>query len=162
PSRAIAVDRCYFVFGMRKRMAPCGFFAALFVFGCGSSESSQKPQPEPDAGVDSGGDLPPRICKAPAAHDTPWFVEETACVGLGPCPWREPLANQFVAADLDGDGWADLMAVRGESARGLIDGKRTRFLFMNRPAGSQAGARKFEDQPTLNGLGATREGGSDR
>lgn len=135
-------------------MARHWMLIAFFALGCGSSEPKDEP------GTDAG--LPPRICKPAASHDTPWFTEWTADIGLGKSASLEPLANQFIAADLDGDGFGDLVAARGESTRGLVDGKRVRFLFMNRPSPSDASARVLEDQPTMNGLGATREGGSDR
>jgi enediyne biosynthesis protein E4 len=133
-------------------------FVALLALGCGSSEAEDNPRS--DGGTEP--DLPPRICKSPVDHDLPWFTDATAEIGLAATPALEPLANTFVSADLDGDGWPDLLASRGESARGLIDGKRARFLFMNRPSQTQPDERVLEDRPDLNGLGATRDGGSDR
>ncbi len=143
----------------------CCLWAALVVLGCSSSESGEKsatPSPDGGADADAGEPGPARICKAPASHDTPWFEEWTSDIGLAATASLEPLANQFISGDLDGDGWVDMLAMRGESTRGLVDGKRVRFLFMNRPSPSDSSARILEDQPTMNGLLATRDGENDR
>ena len=80
---------------------------------------------------DAGPKLPPRICKAPGATAMPWFADATAEVGLAATADLEPQAVSVIAADLDGDGWVDLLAQRGESARGPVSGKRARFVLMS-------------------------------
>lgn len=107
---------------------------------------------------------PPRVCKAPFDAPFPWFHEVTDEVGLGITETLEPVATSVVSADLDGDGFADLIAMRGDSHRGLIDGKRVRFLMMNRPDPNDptGKARVFVDVPDQAGLLATRDGAGER
>ena len=95
---------------------------------------------------------PPRVCKTPGAASTKWFTDATADSGLGGA-----VATSVVSADFDGDGWADLLAFRGDSTRGLVDGKRVRFLFMSRPYPNDATKRVLVDVPDQRCLLATRD-----
>lgn len=101
------------------------------------------------------------MCKVPGATPAKWFTEATADFGLSG-NGVEPLATSVVSADFDGDGWADLIATRGDSTRGLVDGKRVRFLFMNRPDPNDPTQRIFVDVPDQAGLLATRDGAGNR
>src|SRR4029079_6036016 len=105
---------------------------------------------------------PPRICKTPAPPSGPWFAEVTADVGLAPTADFEPLAISVIAADLDGDGWVDLLAQHYLSARGPFIGQRMRFVLMNRPSPADPSARVFVDATDESGLLATRDGLGDR
>ncbi len=103
------------------------------------------------------------MCKTPDGPPAqPWFVEATAELGLAASAELEPLGNTIVSADLDGDDFADLIAVRLESDRGLIAGKRARFLLMNRPLAEGSTERTFVDVPDLGGLLQSRDGTADR
>ena len=104
---------------------------------------------------------PPRICKVPGPTPTKWFTDATAEFGLSGAG-VEPLATSVVSADFDGDGWADLIAMRGDSTRGLVGGMRVRFLLMNRPDPNDPKKRVFVDVPDQGGLLATRDGTDDR
>lgn len=103
---------------------------------------------------------PERICKVPGEKPRPWFVDVTDEIGLGQTDALQPAATSVVSADFDADGWPDLLAFRGDSHRGLVDGARVRFLLMNRPGPD--GGRIFEDVPDQAGLLATRDGEGDR
>ena len=113
---------------------------------------------------------PPRICKPAAATPSPasqaWFTDATADVGLAKTATLEPLASSIAAADLDGDGFVDLVAQHGFSSRGLpkegtLAGKRTRFILMNRPDPANPAHRIYVDATAESGILATREGGTD-
>src|SRR5439155_12355848 len=132
-------------------LLPAGLAAA-----CGSAQDPTKPP------ADAGPEPPPRICKTPAPPAGPWFAEVTGEVGLAKTDTFEPLAISVIAADLDGDGFVDLLAQHYLSARGLIGGKRARFVLMNRPAGGDPAARIFVDETEGSGLLATRDGAGDR
>src|SRR4051794_13030562 len=80
---------------------------------------------------DAGPPLPPRICKTPGPPPTPWFGGAPADFGLAATMTFAPQAVSVIAADLDGDGWVDLLAQRGESARGPVGGMQARFVLMN-------------------------------
>jgi hypothetical protein len=113
---------------------------------------------------------PPRLCKAPAAIAPPaggaWFADVTAEVGLAKREGFEPVAHSVIGADLDGDGWVDLLAQHGFSSRGApkdgaLAGKRTRFVLMNRPDPADPSRRVYVDATDASGLLATREGTHD-
>jgi hypothetical protein len=94
---------------------------------------------------------PPTICKTPPAAGFPWFRDVTADYGLS-----SGKASSVIAADLDGDGWADLVTTAGSAAR--TNG--TRFVFMNRPKAT--GGRTFVDATADSGLLATQDGAGGR
>ena len=147
-----------------------GWLAIVAGLGaCGSSSDAPpepQPQPQEDAAeeVEAGPELPARICKTPSAASFPWFKEITKQVGLSATDTLEPAGTCVVSADFDSDGYPDLIALRGESTRGLVDGKRVRFLMMNRPDPSDptGKSRVFVDVPDQAGLLATRDGTQDR
>jgi enediyne biosynthesis protein E4 len=147
----------------RTPLAALGLGALLgcAMLGCGDSET---PVPAQQPEVDAGPELPPRVCKAPAAPSGAWFVDATAQLELAATPDLEPSGNCIVGADLDGDDYADLVVLRGESDRGLVGDppKRARFLLMNRPVFENDTARRYEDVPDLGGMLQTREGSLDR
>jgi hypothetical protein len=138
---------------------PC---AAGLLVSCSSSDPAA-PRPEADAGA-----LPPRICKTPkAAPPFPWFTEITDEVGLGKTDTMQPLGGSVIAADLDGDGWPDLITMNGGSQRGpgkdgVLAGKQLRFVFMNRPNPKDPTKRIFVESTRESGLLATRDGAGDR
>ncbi len=118
---------------------------ALLVAGCGSGDGS----------VDAGPDLapPPMICRTPQPPSGTWFTEITA-QALPP----GTLGTSVRAADLDGDGYPDLLATIGHIADRETPQVRYRFLLMNRPAGDGSGGRVFVDTTADSGLLATRDG----
>ena len=147
----------------RSGVAVCvGAVVMATVAACGSKSHSSAAQP-PAA---DAADLPPRVCKTPSPPSTsqPWFTDVTSQVGLAATATFAPAATCVVSADFDGDGYPDLLAFRGDSERGLVQGKRVRFLEMNRPDPSDpSGAtRIFVDVPDQAGLLATRDGTQDR
>jgi hypothetical protein len=103
-------------------------------------------------------DRPPAICKTPQGADGAWFTEVTAQVGLAKSATLEPVGTSVVAGDLDGDGYADLVAHFFPSQREPAGTKRTRFVFMNRPDPKDAANRIFVDASEESGLFATRDG----
>lgn len=134
---------------LRRTLPPLVFAVTGCAALIGSSACSSNP--------DTTEVPPPRVCKTPGAASTKWFTDATGDVGLGGA-----VATSVVSADFDGDGWADLLAFRGESTRGLVDGKRVRFLFMNRPDPNDATKRVFVDVPDQAGLLETRDGAGNR
>jgi hypothetical protein len=142
---------------MKRRFASGLVCAAL-----AACDSSPPVQQQPD--------LPPRICKAAAPPSFPWFADATSDFGLSPKVCKDacsPSADQFVpvattvvSADLDGDGWPDLIASQGDSHRDFPS--RVRFLLMNRSDPNDPTRRIFVDVPDLAGLRATRDGQNNR
>lgn len=154
---------------MSSRLASsclAALLASVAALACGDDSTSGSAQGGFGGSGASGGagpELPPLVCKTPAgATARPWFADATAELGLAPSAELEPAGNCIVSADLDGDDYADLIALRGESDRGLIGGKRARFLLMNRPVAEGSADRRFEDRPDLGGLLQTRDGAGDR
>lgn len=143
-------------FGIVISLAAVGAFVA-----CGSESDDGSGNPSTDAGTDAD-DGPTRICKPPATPGGAWFEDATDAFGVGKTDQLEPLANQFVSADFDGDGWNEVLAMRGESTRGLVNEKRVRFLFLNRPSAGNPAERVLVDEPSMNGLLSTRDGTNDR
>jgi hypothetical protein len=100
-----------------------------------------------------GPELPPLICKTPGALPSPWFTDVTSEMGLDAV-----LATTVQAADLDGDGWTDLVAWAGTPAR--ENATRRRFVLLNRPR--DGGGRRFVDFTAESGILATRDGAGGR
>jgi hypothetical protein len=136
--------------GMRARHAI--FLSAVVLAACSSTPGMTTP---PDG-------RPPAICKAPVSADGAWFTEVTAEVGLGKTAALEPVGTSVVAGDLDGDGYADLVAHVFPSQREPTGTKRTRFVFMNRPDPRDPAQRVFVDASEESGLFATRDGAGGR
>lgn len=125
------------------------------------------------AGCDSGGpgpvadagttppDLtpPPAICKTPVAPGAAWFTEITNDALIGPNPGALPIANTLRAGDLDGDGYADLIATApiAERDSAMV---HTRFVYMNRPSPNDPSGktRIFVDATADSNILATRDG----
>lgn len=128
----------------------------LVASACGGGESPA------DDGSGGSGNLPPRVCKTPGSPAATWFEDASADFGLAKTSTLEPLGNAIIGADLDNDTMSDLLVFNGGSDREPADGKRARFLFLNRPSPSDANARVLVDQPDLGGLLATRDGQSQR
>jgi hypothetical protein len=69
------------------------------------------------------------------------------------------LGTSVRAADLDGDGFPDVLAtIATNYARDLPGGPRHRFLLMNRPDPNDASRRVLVDTTVESGLLATRDG----
>ncbi len=123
--------------------------------GCAPEDAASAPTPPPV-------ELPPAICKAGGALPQPWLTPATEELGLGAASDEAPAGSCIVTPDLDGDGFADVLAFTGSSSRGLVNDAPTRHLLMNRPASHDVTQRVLERVPDLGGLGATREGTQDR
>jgi hypothetical protein len=100
---------------------------------------------------------------APGPAPFPWFEDVTAQVGLAKTATLQPVATAVIAADLDGDGFADLITTALNSERGTPDagalaGQPVRFVFMNRPDPNNASNRIFVEATEASGLLATRDG----
>lgn len=104
------------------------------------------PMPAGDAGSDASAP----VCPPAAAPGGPYFVERTAEWGLS-----DVLANGFSVADVDGDGFADLLSL--DVARYQRGAGR---LFLNRPRAD--GGRAFEDVSASSGFFAADGGVDDR
>jgi hypothetical protein len=137
--------------------------AALGVVAC-SSSTSNAPQQESASSPTEAPPPPPRVCRTGPSTSHAWFTEVTDEVGLAQTDAFQPAGTTVVSADLDGDGWPDLIFMRGDSTRGLVKGKRVRFLMMNRPDPQDPTGKKrvFVDVPDQAGLLATRDGQGDR
>jgi hypothetical protein len=146
---------------MRPRSVLPALALALVAAACSSSSAGTSESAASKAAP------PPRVCKAPAAPPAgPWFSDVTAEVGLAPHDGFEPLGSSTIAADLDGDGWVDLLSQHGFSSRGLptdgsLAGKRTRFVLLNRPDPADPTRRIFVDATNESGILATRDGTTD-
>lgn len=100
----------------------------------------------------AGGGAPP--CDAHAVRAAPTFTRKTADVGLGAVR-----GNRLMAADLDGDGYPDLIVHRvGSNLRGgAAPGDPSPYaVLMNRPA--DTGGRRFVDVTRESGYGTPRDG----
>ncbi len=119
--------------------------------GCGGGGSSADAGP-PDAWI------PDPLCR-PAAG-APSFTDVTS-------EWAGDLAlvgNRLHLADLDGDGYPDLIVHPVAVGRPMLDAVppvTTWRVLMNRPAGAGAG-RAFEDATLTSGYGAARDGSPNR
>jgi hypothetical protein len=85
----------------------CGLGALA---GCNSAPAAPADAGPPDLTP------PPAICKTPPALPGTWFTEVTAewLPGAGGGPAAGPSASSVRAADLDGDGYPDLITTGGE------------------------------------------------
>jgi len=142
-------------------MRPSFAAVALALAGCGEPATGS-----PDA---AGPDLapPPLICRTPPPSpptDRPWFTEVTAEMGLQPTASFTPLATSVRGADLDGDGWPDLIATVATTVGRDTPGSRSRFLLMNRPDPTDPTGRRrvFVDTTASSGLLSTRDGAGGR
>ncbi len=122
-----------------------------------------------DAGADAAdaqANLPPRICKTPGALGIPTFTDVSAAMNLGSTADTFSVGSAIEAADVDGDGFADLFVAAVTSHRQITDpnwaGKPLHFLLMNRADPAHPGQRKFVDTTAESGLLATRDGKGNR
>lgn len=110
----------------------------------------------------AGPQLPARLCKPPATLPAKWFSIATAEFGLT----DNHIANAIAAADIDGDGFADLFTSSVTSHRTTADvnwkDKQLRFLLMSKPSAGDAKKRVFVDALADSGLLATRDGKGNR
>ncbi len=144
-----------------RRIATCsvGLLSAFVIVsqGC-SSDVVHVPGTTPDAGPT----LPARVCKTPAAAPDHWFTDATADFGLAQTPNVDPIANVLLAADVNGDGFSDMLAMSITSERVSTDPNwathQLRYLFINRPDPKNAGGRIFVDEIDKSGLLATADG----
>lgn len=152
-------------------LASLGVAAIPLWFAQGCSSTDAVASPAPDASVDTGPKLPPVVCKTPGPHAAPWFADVTAHVlPQGADPNAAPTATSVRAADLDGDGYPDLITTGGEGfptrpmtqtgGRRDVAGSRTRNVFMNRPdpADPTGKQRVFVDATEDSHLLDTRDG----
>ncbi len=119
-----------------------------------------------DDTADQGPSGPPAICKPAAVTPAKWLTDATADVGLATTDSFKPLGQVLIAADLDGDGFADILSMSVTAERVSSDpnwaGKQLRFLFMNRPDPNDAKRRIFVDAIADSGLLTTRDGKGNR
>jgi hypothetical protein len=96
---------------------------------------------------------PPLVCD-PRAAGAPAFADATADWGLGAV-----VGNRLVSADLDGDGWPDLLVTAISSNRREVIGAPPKLVWalMNRPRPDGSG-RTFIDATLESGLWRTRDG----
>ncbi len=125
------------------RLAVCAAVPALVLLAaCGKDKN--------EAGDSGGADaqLPDEICHSGVDFGLEGaFAEETEAWGL-----TGITATRFSTADLDGDGYPDLIASEGDAfARDDFDaGTRYHWLLMNRDDGD--GGRTFVDETEASGL----------
>lgn len=136
-----------------------GGLCALCVAGCGSPMG-----PVVDAGPPPP-DLapPPPICKTPPPlPQNGWFVDVTDTMLNQPNPEVKAYAVNLHAADLDGDGYPDLISTgtSGKRDPAGMPMMRTRFVWMNRPDPSDPSGQKrvFRDETDASHLADTPDG----
>ncbi|HEX7603443.1 MAG TPA: VCBS repeat-containing protein, partial [Polyangiaceae bacterium] len=146
---------------MRKR-APAASVASLSVLlllACSSSPANPPGGLAPGTVVDEGNYkltvLPPvtaGACDVHAEHPS-HFTDATAKMGLSTVAM-----SGFYAADLDHDGYPDLVLLSGAQNKRETIGSPTPdvLVLMNRPA--QGGGRTFVDETDKSGLFRTRDG----
>jgi enediyne biosynthesis protein E4 len=117
----------------------------LFAVGCGTGPP-KKPEP------------PPLVCKTPGPTPAAWFTDATAEFGLTPAA----LGTSIRAADLDGDGFPDVISAIGHLAHRETAAMRMRFVLMNRPDPADPARRILVDTTAESGLLATRDGAGGR
>jgi len=120
--------------------------ALLLCTGCSESPASEDPKPGPTT--------TPTACDAHSLTGTASFVERTAAWGLD-----QPDARGWVvsSADLDGDGYLDLVAhVPAPNTRGKLGQKKHYSVLMNEA--NPSGGRRFVDRTAESNYGATRDG----
>jgi hypothetical protein len=152
---------------MRRLLACVGSVGAactlVLAQGCSSTTTAATPPPPP---VDAGPPPPPRVCKQPPTTPPKWFSDGTAAAGLAKTTTLQPVSGALAAADLDGDGFSDLVAMAITSHRVSTDpnwaGKQIRFLFMNQPDPNDATHRVYVDTLKDSGLLSTRDGMGNR
>lgn len=106
------------------------------------------------AGGTGGGAGSPPACDAHAVSGEPTFTKRTAEWGLSGVN-----GNRLVAADLDGDGFPDLVVHSlSTNTRDPLDGGQPALMrvLMNRPA--PGGGRSFVDETLASGYGTPRDG----
>lgn len=131
----------------------CALVLVLVTLGCGSGS----PSGTGGAGT-GGGDAGAPRCDVHATSGTPHFTDRTAEWGLAATPVLG-VAQVMSAADLDGDGYPDLIvsSYQGNNEREVIGGEKHFYrVLMNVPR--PGGGRMFVDRTQESGYGQTRDG----
>lgn len=142
----------------RLRISSLALIATSVLVSCSSPDSTNEPAPAPDAGDDDATAIDPVPFCDVHAGTTPRFTDRTDAWGLG----KDGLAltgNRMIAADLDGDGYPDLIVSSNTpNKRDLIDESPGVRVLFNRPGPN--GGRVFVDGTQESGIFQVR-GGSD-
>ncbi len=142
-----------------------GIAFAVAAAGCGGGGSMDDGgSPPADLGPPPA-DLapPPPICRTPSAPPANgWFVDVTDQMLNGPNPDVKAYAVNVHAADLDGDGYPDLITTSTSATRDPagMPAMRTRFVWMNRPDPNDPNHKKriFRDETDASHLMDTPDG----
>ncbi|MCA9664772.1 MAG: VCBS repeat-containing protein [Myxococcales bacterium] len=141
--------------------------AACLLVACGSDTPPSSP--DVDAGAHDAALLadgaPPLACRTPAAAPaTLAFTEVTDELGLGAAASPRPLGSAFVAGDLDGDRYPDLIVIYPTTSRTQPGETPTAFVLMNRPHPDDSSGKRriFVDATEASGVLATRDGAGRR
>ena len=119
--------------------------------------------PSSDAGKEAARHVeatpppPPRVCNTPSKPAGTWYSEATSAYGLGTAAMPTYLGAIVYAADLDGDGYNDVITTDGQTTRDTSTVSHHHQL-MNRPDPTDAKKRVFVDTYATSGLGATADG----
>ena len=116
-----------------------------------------------DATRDSGPPLPPKICNAPVVPAGAWFSEITTPSGLGTETAPTYLGSILYAADLDGDGYSDVLGTSDGTSTRATMGTVHHSLLMNRPDPTDPTKRVFVNTYyATSGIDATADGAGGR
>ena len=98
--------------------------------------------------------VPPAVCREVGTPAAPAFADITAEVGWPATDPNSPVGTLLQSADLDGDGYPDLIT------SGPLQDRRQ--MFMNRPDPTDASRRVFQDVTETAGLTMMRDGVANR
>jgi hypothetical protein len=135
--------------GIRERVGIAPTVAALIAVGAAAASACGGGSGSPDAG-------PPPMCReAPGLGAGPYFTDVTDEW----FPDGRIDGDRFTFADLDQDGWVDLVTHPVAAARPTLDADPPVLTW--RVLGNVDGAR-FEDRSIASGYGAARDGSPNR
>ncbi len=141
-------------FGRPNRLALLGIAIASAAVGCGGAvEETGGAGGGGATGEGGSGGAGPAICDAHATSGAPVFEDQTAAWGLS-----SVVGIRAMSADLDGDGYPDLI-VHGLAANvreTIGEGDKRVFLLMNEPA--EGGGRTFVDRTYESGFAVPADG----